>query len=78
MRWSDEHGSMLFGLIEQWSTKRKRIYSDVDLPTPPQGGRYDFVELASVGGTTFSPLSIVKLGGLLDEGVADSVASVAL
>jgi hypothetical protein len=34
--------------------------------------------LPSVGGTIFSPLSIVGFGELLDEGVADGVASIDL
>jgi hypothetical protein len=69
MLWSDERGRTIFGVIEQWSTRRKRIYSNANLPML-EGAGWDFVQLPSVGGTVFSPLSIVGFGELLDEGIA--------
>jgi hypothetical protein len=75
MFWSDERGATLFGVIEQWSTKRKRLYSNTDFPNL-EGTGWDFVQLPTVGGSSFEPLTVLRLGEILEQGVAGSPAAI--
>jgi hypothetical protein len=72
--WSDERGSLLSGTIEQASASRKRTYATQALPAPPGGGKWDFVQLPTIGGTLFSPMSILRFGALLDASVEETAA----
>jgi hypothetical protein len=72
--WSDERGSLLSGTIEQASAGRKRTYATQALPAPPGGGKWDFVQLPTIGGTLFSPMSILRFGALLDASVEETAA----
>jgi hypothetical protein len=77
--WNDERGSCLFGTIDQWErgrTRRKKIYSSESLGLPAAiVGNWDAFQLPAVGGTVFSPLPLLGLCDLLDEGVGDTPAS---
>ena len=56
-----EGGTAVFGTIDLSNMGgRKRFYSDVRLPLPPDGD-WDFVQLPTVGGSLFSSPSIVGL-----------------
>jgi hypothetical protein len=77
--WRDERGSLPFGKLERWEkgrTRRTRTYASEKLRLPAAvGGDWDFVQLPTVGGTVFSPLSLLGFYELLDEGVEDTAAS---
>lgn len=76
--WNDERGSCLFGTIDQWEkgrTRRKRIYASEPLVLPAAiAGNWDFIQLPTVGGTVFPPLSLLGFYELLEEGVEDTAA----
>lgn len=74
MLWSDVRGTVLFGVVEQQNGRCQRLYATA--PVIPTGAdQWDFVQLETVGGTIFSPLSILRFGGLLDASVADTAAA---
>jgi hypothetical protein len=74
--WSDEHGQILFGTIEQWSKKkrRNRIYSSAPINAPPFLSYWDSVQLRAVGGSVFAPLPLLGFVELLDLGVEEGAA----
>ncbi|MDX3965524.1 MAG: hypothetical protein QHD01_02855 [Bradyrhizobium sp.] len=74
--WSDVLGSTLFGAIEQPSLGRKRTYATQALPAPPGGGDWEFIQMSAVGGTLYSPMSILRFGALLDTSVEETAAAI--
>jgi len=75
VHWSDTQGSVLLGTIEQ-STDRKRIYASRAFPASSAIGEWDFVQISTVGGTVFSPRSILRFGALLDASVDETAAEI--
>lgn len=75
MLWKDEQGSVLFGVIDQRG-EHKRIYASEPLRIPAAiGDGSDTVRSPRVGGTVYSPTSILRFGALLDAVAADTAAS---
>jgi hypothetical protein len=84
--WLDPQGSVLFGTIDRWErgepSRHQKIYASEPLlpPLPPGGGEWDFeqvlacFQLPTVGGTCFSPLTLLGFCELLAEGVEDTAA----
>jgi hypothetical protein len=75
MFWGDERGGVLYGVIDHLTDGRKHIYSSAPLRIPQEiAAEWDFVQLPTVGGSIFSPLSILRYAALLDDGVAGTAA----
>jgi hypothetical protein len=72
MPWSDELGTVLFGVVEQQKVQRQRVYASAAVIPPGIAEQCDFIKLQTVGGTIFSPLSVPRFGALLDASVADT------
>jgi len=75
--WNDERGSCLFGMIDSGKGagrvgKRSIPLSHWDCLPPSSAIGMPF---SAVGGTVFSPLPLLGLCDLLDEGVEDTPAS---
>ena len=54
----------------------KRIYASGAFPESSAIGELDFVQISTVGGTIFSPLSILRFGALLDASVDETAAEI--
>jgi hypothetical protein len=74
MFWSDVRGTVLFGVVEQQNGRCQRVYASAPVIPAGTAGQWDFLKLQTVGGTIFSPLSILRFGALLDASVADTAA----
>jgi hypothetical protein len=84
--WLDPQGSVLFGTMDQWEqgepARHIKIYASEPLlpPLQPGGGEWDIkrvldcFRLPTVGGTYFSPLTVLGFCELLAEGVEDTAA----
>jgi hypothetical protein len=81
--WHDPQGSVLFGMIDQWErgepSRRNKIYASEPL-LPGLIGEWDVEQVLdrfqTVGGTCFSPQTLLGFCELLAEGVEDTAASV--
>lgn len=77
--WSDPKGSLLYGTIDDWTkggSRKKQFYASgpLNLPSPPGGGDWDFVQLPTVGGSLFAPLPLIGFFELLSGGVEGTAA----
>lgn len=73
--WGDQNGSVLHGVIEQWSCRRKKLYSSAELQAPSLF-EWNFVEVPSVGGCLIAPISLVGFAAILDDYTDGTDASI--
>ncbi|WP_398466541.1 hypothetical protein [Tardiphaga sp.] len=72
--WGDR-GEVLYGVIDYVSEHRKHIYSNAKLPVPPGiADEWDFIELRTVGGHSFSTLSIFYYAKVLKDSAVGTPA----